>query len=1035
MSAYTYEKVQLKAGRKSYILSKHNGEHWEGPAIEHFAKENATKIGLYSDDRKFQFEFAVLNPNGTEYTIKVCKDGYPSGPSIVVVDGVMYIGRYYAKDGFNGIVYRLKKGENVRIQDYKHGVLTKESEYDYVVQEDVATKIPFDCAYECSVPSIRKVNVNGVICQQFIAGDYAIDTQYVLAASIDEQQNVVIGQYRNKNFDGFVMEYTSNTNTCGFSFYNNGKKTTDYSLLYQPEIGGYALILPNADGGFTDFVYREKDKKNVLSIIELDKKLQPTKNVIDLPTEVHQSKTVKSFGFITKDLPTKKVKGITATQKLEQMIGLSKVKDEVAKLKAIIAKNPAKTPTLNIAFMGNPGTGKTVVARLFAQILFEIGALPTNKVVEVDRSGLVADYVGHTAIKTHEVVKSAMGGVLFIDEAYSLSNGGKQDFGKEAIDALISDMENYKGKMCFIFAGYKQPLLDMIDTNKGFKSRINRFFEFSNYTQDELRQIAVMKLESDGYHMSDNVLDEAIKIVSKRMYADDFGNAREVRNLLEKLYEFQAARTISQNKKDMEITMADIAAYNKKDEPEMVNNLTAEERLNNLIGLSNVKKEILKMKAILSKFKGNLDKTNLHMCFYGNPGTGKTEVARLLANILYDEGILPENKFIETDRSGLVAEHIGQTAIKTHKRVKDALGGVLFIDEAYSLANDDTCGFAHEAIDALIADMENYRGKICVILAGYEPQMEKMFAMNPGFKSRINRYITFPDYSNDELIDISKTMLRSKRYSITDDALNEIGKIIEAERLKPDFANARTIRNILESIYEIQALRTYNDDIADSWLIKACDVEEYELEHDLIVNVKEQNIDKQKTIKLLNNVTNTNISKQSGIDKIHIVKGNICMFNGDAIVNAANSSLSPGGGVCGAIFDAAGYKELNKECKKIGGCKTGGAVITKGLNLPSRYIIHAVGPQYGVDKSPKQLLAEAYRNSLKVAAQNGVRTIAFPSISTGIFGFPKEIAAPIALKEMVENGSHFDDIYVYCYDDSTFDIYNRALSELKQWSN
>jgi len=165
------------------------------------------------------------------------------------------------------------------------------------------------------------------------------------------------------------------------------------------------------------------------------------------------------------------------------------------------------------------------------------------------------------------------------------------------------------------------------------------------------------------------------------------------------------------------------------------------------------------------------------------------------------------------------------------------------------------------------------------------------------------------------------------------------------------------------------------------------------------------------------------------------VKGNICTFNGDAIVNAANSSLSPGGGVCGAIFDAAGYKELNNECKKIGGCKTGGAVITKGLNLPSRFIIHAVGPQYGVDNSPKQLLAEAYRNSLKVAAQNGVRTIAFPSISTGIFGFPKEIAAPIALKEMVENGSHFDDIYVYCYDDSTFDIYNRALSELKQWSN
>lgn len=283
-------------------------------------------------------------------------------------------------------------------------------------------------------------------------------------------------------------------------------------------------------------------------------------------------------------------------------------------------------------------------------------------------------------------------------------------------------------------------------------------------------------------------------------------------------------------------------------------------RLCQRASLSNVKKEIIKMKAILSKHKGDLDKTNLHMCFYGNPGTGKTEVARLLANILYDEGILAENKFIETDRSGLVAEHVGHTALKTHKLIKDALGGVLFIDEAYSLANGVKNGVAQEAVDALIADMENYRGKICVILAGYKTQMEHLLSLNPGFKSRINRYIDFPDYSSDELLEIAKSMLISSKYSITDDALREIGRILEIEKTSESFANARTVRNVLESIYEIQALRTYHDDIDDSWLIKLCDVVEYEREHDVV------SLSKSMDYEIEDVIADDNISLISDID-------------------------------------------------------------------------------------------------------------------------------------------------------------------------
>lgn len=516
----------------------------------------------------------------------------------------------------------------------------------------------------------------------------------------------------------------------------------------------------------------------------------------------------------------------SAMQALNNMIGLSNIKAEIIKLKAIYKKSPNKTPTLNIAFYGNPGTGKTEVARLLAKILHEEGILPKDTFIETDRSGLVGQFQGDTAVKTHKLVQSALGGVLFVDEAYALFTGEKDTFGKEAIDALIKDMEDYRGKMCFIFAGYKQPLLDMFEAvNKGFKSRINRHFDFENYTKDELKEIARRCVKKDGYILSEENLEKVLEIVTKKIFLEDFGNAREVRNVLEKLYEYQAVRTESTN--DMEITLDDIESYTQKQQD--TNNIRAEEQLHNLIGLSDVKDQIQKLKAILRKNKGNIDKTNLHMCFYGNPGTGKTEVARIIAKILYEEGILPENKYTETDRAGLVGQYQGHTAYKTHKIVKESLGGVLFIDEAYSLitAHGEHDSFGREAVNTLLKDMEDYRGKFCVIMAGYEKEMELFLSTNPGFKSRINRNIVFPDYSNSELMEIAKKILAAKKYSITDEALAQLETLIEAQRKDPAFANARTVRNILESIYEIQAVRTYEANLPDNYQIELCDVLKY----------------------------------------------------------------------------------------------------------------------------------------------------------------------------------------------------------------
>lgn len=255
------------------------------------------------------------------------------------------------------------------------------------------------------------------------------------------------------------------------------------------------------------------------------------------------------------------------------------------------------------------------------------------------------------------------------------------------------------------------------------------------------------------------------------------------------------------------------------------------EELDKLIGLDSVKNQLKRIRAILLKNKDSNEKLNLHMCFYGNPGTGKTVVARLMANIFYEAGVLPTNKLIETDRSGLCGQYVGQTAPLTHKKVKEAMGGVLFIDEAYTLCADSSGeDYGKEAIAALLKDMEDYKGKFCVILAGYKEEMEKMIALNPGFDSRINRKIDFPDYSIDEQLQIFNIMLAKKNYEITDDAKIKLLEVFELQSTSQHFANARTVRNILDGIVEIQAVRTMEDDNTENdseRIIRIEDVEQY----------------------------------------------------------------------------------------------------------------------------------------------------------------------------------------------------------------
>jgi len=241
-------------------------------------------------------------------------------------------------------------------------------------------------------------------------------------------------------------------------------------------------------------------------------------------------------------------------KELHDYIGLDLIKDEVDSLINWIeickARQEHGLPTpdlsLHMVFSGNPGTGKTMVARLMSRIYKSLGVLSKGHLVEVDRSGLVAGYVGQTAIKTAEVIEKAMGGVLFIDEAYALSNRGSTDYGMEAIDTLLKAMEDHRDDLVVIVAGYTELMKDFVHSNPGLESRFNRFMYFPDYTVEEMTGIFKMRCEKSGYTMEEEAWDTLKKILEEASQdVESFGNARGVRNLFEKAISAQADRLAS----------------------------------------------------------------------------------------------------------------------------------------------------------------------------------------------------------------------------------------------------------------------------------------------------------------------------------------------------------------------------------------------------------------------------------------------------------------------------------------------------------
>ena len=577
------------------------------------------------------------------------------------------------------------------------------------------------------------------------------------------------------------------------------KRFFKYQVKIKDETFGYAhLAMKTAEDIFTQFITRGAQA----TVVEKS----------DIKGYVPEERSIED---ILKDL--------------DNFIGMSEVKSAVREI-AYAVQNAVQRQerglgeqekmSMHIILTGNPGTGKTTIARKLGEILAAIGYLDSGHVVEVDRAKMVSPYQGETPKVVDRLCDKAMGGILFVDEAYTLapvsSAGDRDNQGAQALEKLMKRMEDDRGKFVVIAAGYRTEMDNLFRVNPGFRSRFNYFLNIEDYSPDELYQIMLVFAKAKKYIFSPQA-EALTKKMIQEMYdsrGKDFANGRTMRSLFDQICKKQAQRlqgtdiSSMSNEQLMTIEDQDIPY----EAPKTVDYKECLKALDGLVGLGAVKKEISNLAAFLN-LQIKRGETNTfqgkHYVFTGNPGTGKTTVARIMTDVFKTLGIVSRGQLVEADRAKLVAGYSGQTAIKTNQLVDEAIGGVLFIDEAYTLKSNDSDSFGAEAIDTLLKRLEDDRGKFICIVAGYTDQMHDFIDTNPGLKSRFTQTIHFEDYTPDELTQIFLNLAAGKKFTVDENTKASIHRQFEQLYLRRDknFGNAREARRIFNEAVEKQSQR------------------------------------------------------------------------------------------------------------------------------------------------------------------------------------------------------------------------------------
>ncbi len=552
--------------------------------------------------------------------------------------------------------------------------------------------------------------------------------------------------------------------------------------------------------------------------------------------------------------PAEKISLEEALSRLNKLEGLNLVKSQVCnwidqiKVFKMRKERGMSVPEMSyhLVFTGNPGTGKTTVARLMAQIYCALGILSEGHLVEVDRSDLVAGYVGQTAIKTREILKKAYGGVLFIDEAYSLAKGGGTDFGQEAIDTILKEMEDRRDNLVVIVAGYDNLMQDFIESNPGLRSRFKNFIQFTDYTGKELYNIFLGMCNKSQYSVT-AAAREMLLTYFNDLYAKrdkNFGNGRDVRNIFENIVTRQSKRVAKlSNPTNEEITTIDIpdlpfsvssdtsekkgngAQSNKPPKPEekILEDGNADNsefkfdwdslpviNFEDIAGLESVK-EVVKVKVLLplqhpEVFEGYEKKGGGGLLLYGPPGTGKTMIAAAIANEI-------GAKFCSVKPSDLLNQGAGNTEKAVRALFAQARSfpcAVIYFDEMDSISPKSTKSqYAKQLRSELLAQLqgiEEYGKKknniLFLIAATNKPWDIDSAFIRPGrFGTRI--YVGLPD---DEA---RKYLVERRLEKITEKGVVKIDGSVEVPLIveKTNGFNGSDMTNLLERVEEISALR------------------------------------------------------------------------------------------------------------------------------------------------------------------------------------------------------------------------------------
>lgn len=486
---------------------------------------------------------------------------------------------------------------------------------------------------------------------------------------------------------------------------------------------------------------------------------------------------------------------------------------------------------LHCLFLGNPGTGKTSVARLLGKILKSMGVLENGHVIEVDRTGLVGQYIGETAIKTDKIISEALGGILFIDEAYSLKKSNvSSDFGQEAIDTLLKRMEDHKGKFVVIAAGYPSLMNEFIESNPGLRSRFTHNFTFDDYTPTQLVQIFKLFASKEEYELE----SEAEKFLIKQLediykHRDEsFGNARLIRKIfseskiqLSKRYQSvkeEERLRFSLNK----ISLEDLKnAFEKIGEINPANNSDIKsvdrilEKINNLIGLDNFKQEtneLVKLaKYYLEEGENLSDKINFHFIFAGKNFAGQSIAAKYLSELLYSLKLIQKNELYEFDIRQFIGNNIYQTAETTNKIFDKAKGGIIFIKDFDLIFHDKQLNksIISELVRVLLKRLQTDAGKIFVIVETDNEFHENIpIEFNP-IKTFFTKVIHFEDYTPDEMLDVFISMIGEKKLFLTEASKELLRKFFfHVYRNKDKYPpNTLLLKNILDIIQRKHLLR------------------------------------------------------------------------------------------------------------------------------------------------------------------------------------------------------------------------------------